>query len=216
LPLSIFIAMKAKNIGKRTWRSSLIELTVALIVLSTLGYYVIEGTVDGAPGAAVMIVVPWVAFIANRGRLAGLTMTIGASTFVLYTLTAGCKMKGCFPDSEWDVGLKLQTQVVGVCIDDGCSRVSLPTTVVEGFTDWVVSTSARQLGHTRVRVATGESGDATVQYFDIPGEAFKDRRYALKVETSDGEVLTKRVRPSKYYCNGKRCGDPLLNFSFTV
>jgi hypothetical protein len=211
--------MKAKHLGKQTWHSSLIELTVALIVLSTLGNHMIEGTVDGAPGAAIMIVLVWVAFIANRGRLAGLAAAIAAGPFVLYTLTAGCTLKGCLPGHQWNVGLEASAQVVGICIDDGCSRSPLPITTVED--DWVMDTSmvTSEPGPKptiRVRVTSGVTGNEGVFLFDVPGKGFSDRSYKLRIETADGQVVSRKVRPARSYCNGKRCGDPLLDFDFIV
>jgi hypothetical protein len=211
--------MKASNIGKQSWRSSGIALVVAFITLSTLGFYTVEGTV-GLLLSLVLFIGSFVAArLAERGGVAAVTAVLAAATLVVYGFTSGCTLKYCAPNPYWGVEVEDASDVVGLCIDKTCSHAPLliEPTPGEGFggLDFVAPGQPPPKPRTRVRVSSDSGPDPTVRYFELPGGAYLERSYRLKVELHNGKVVTRKVKPSRAYCNGKRCGHR-LNFSFIV
>jgi hypothetical protein len=203
---------------QRHWSKPLqLFVIVAMVVVMA---WVIEGRMHLLLGLAVMATAGVVAHQHRALVLRFATGLAALSTFVLFVMTAGCKMAACFTaidgyPSGWKVFASSSAEVRSVCVDDICAFQS--TILVPLWKQASVAPSkplVQEVVGTYVHVSDPNSREP--RSFLVRGDFWKDRSYNLTLTMNDGRVVTQKVRPRKSYCNGRRCSDAQLTFHFSV
>jgi hypothetical protein len=154
----------------------------------------------------------------DRGGNALMVAGVAFLTLLMFGLTAGCTMKSCGTVTQgWNIAIPgvSPLDVSHVCIDERCETANANDGSVSY--DYSIDSPTKPPTGMAVRVSSKSSlGEGPTQTFWINRAELRNRAYLLKVTLKTGRVITKRVRPHVYYCNGKRCGPPLYDFSFTL
>jgi hypothetical protein len=176
-----------------------------------VGYFLVEGSLSFVAAMGLYAALFWAASEFKQRGLMSVTAVAAVLAVALFGLTPMCKSFGLPVTSiDWEIALNSASPVTSLCIGDACSSAGMTNVPPPVFVNDL---------HTNDPSITGVFVRQSAQhgtFFEIPTNGHRDESYTLRIKTADGVTLKKKVRPTKTYRDGKRCGPAMLDFSFRL